>query len=73
MFSPHHWVDVVLSDIGVVFWLIGLAAATYVYGIRSVFVLYLQPYLWLVPFSPRFLSYFHFLLLSPAPAQRLTH
>ncbi|KAJ7878816.1 delta-12 fatty acid desaturase protein [Mycena olivaceomarginata] len=46
MFSPHHWVDVVLSDIGVVFWLIGLAAATYVYGIRSVFVLYLQPYLW---------------------------
>ncbi|KAJ7250080.1 delta-12 fatty acid desaturase protein [Mycena haematopus] len=47
MFSPHQWTDVVLSDIGIVFWLIGLASAIYVYGIRSVFVVYIQPYLWI--------------------------
>ncbi|KAJ7621859.1 delta-12 fatty acid desaturase protein [Mycena polygramma] len=46
MFSPHHWWDIVLSDIGVGLWLVGLAAAIYVYGFRTVFVVYLQPYLW---------------------------
>ncbi|KAF8215140.1 delta-12 fatty acid desaturase protein [Mycena galopus ATCC 62051] len=46
MFSPHQWTDVVVSDIGVAFWLLGLAAAIYVYGISTVFVVYIQPYLW---------------------------
>lgn len=72
MFSPHHWVDVVLSDIGVVFWLIGLAAATYVYGIRSVFVLYLQPYLWLVSFSPSFSLVFPLSLALPFSSSKIS-
>ncbi|KAK7048678.1 oleoyl phosphatidylcholine desaturase [Favolaschia claudopus] len=46
MFSPHHWTDIVLSDIGVVLWMMGIAAASYVYGFSTVFVVYLQPYLW---------------------------
>ncbi|KAJ6583894.1 fatty acid desaturase-domain-containing protein [Mycena vulgaris] len=46
MFSPHHWADVVLSDIGVAFWLAGLIAAIYVYGFTTVFTVYLVPYLW---------------------------
>lgn len=48
MFSPHHWTDIILSDIGVAFWLVGLATAIYVYGFRAVFVVYIQPYLWWV-------------------------
>ncbi|KAJ7506754.1 fatty acid desaturase-domain-containing protein [Mycena galericulata] len=46
MFSPHHWTDIVLSDVGVLFWLAGLAAATYVYGAATVFTVYGVPYLW---------------------------
>lgn len=46
MFSPHHFLDVVVSDIGVALWLVGLIAATYAYGFRSVFIVYIVPYLW---------------------------
>ncbi|KAJ6453059.1 delta-12 fatty acid desaturase protein [Mycena sanguinolenta] len=46
MFSPHHRADIVLSDIGIAFWLLGIASAIYAYGIRTVFVVYIQPYLW---------------------------
>ncbi|KAJ7490570.1 fatty acid desaturase-domain-containing protein [Mycena latifolia] len=46
MFSPHHWTDVVLSDIGVGLWLAGLIAAVYVYGALTVFTVYGVPYLW---------------------------
>ncbi|KAJ7133507.1 delta-12 fatty acid desaturase protein [Mycena epipterygia] len=46
MFSPHHWTDVILSDIGVAFWIAGLVAATRYYGFLTVFTVYLVPYLW---------------------------
>ncbi|KAJ7214031.1 delta-12 fatty acid desaturase protein [Mycena pura] len=46
MFSPHHFLEVVLSDIGVALWLVGLIAATYAFGFRSVFIVYIVPYLW---------------------------
>ncbi|KAF8132651.1 hypothetical protein K438DRAFT_1998513 [Mycena galopus ATCC 62051] len=46
MFSPRHWTDVILSDIRVLFWLVVLAAAICMYGVSSVFVVYVQPYLW---------------------------
>ncbi|KAJ7075794.1 delta-12 fatty acid desaturase protein [Mycena belliarum] len=46
MFSPHHYVDVVLSDIGVALWLVGLGAAVYTYGLRNVVAVYFVPYLW---------------------------
>ncbi|KAJ7738393.1 delta-12 fatty acid desaturase protein [Mycena metata] len=46
MFSPHHWTDIIISDIGVGLWLVALAAATYVYGFGTVFVVYGIPYLW---------------------------
>ncbi|KAJ7643700.1 delta 12-fatty acid desaturase [Roridomyces roridus] len=46
MFSPNHWTDVILSDIGVVFWIAGLIAACLHYGAGTVFVVYFVPYLW---------------------------
>ncbi|KAJ7867040.1 hypothetical protein B0H13DRAFT_2670567 [Mycena leptocephala] len=38
--------DVLLSDVGVALWLLGLGAAVWVYGWRPVAVVYVQPYLW---------------------------
>jgi hypothetical protein len=36
MFSPHQHLDVLLSDVGVALWLLGLGAAVWVYGWRAV-------------------------------------
>ncbi|KAJ7835623.1 delta-12 fatty acid desaturase protein [Mycena leptocephala] len=46
MFSPHQYLDVLLSDVGVALWLLGLGAAAWVYGWHAVAVVYVQPYLW---------------------------
>ena len=48
MFSPHHFAQIIASDIGVVLWLAGLAGFIWNYGFADVFRLYLVPYLWYV-------------------------
>ena len=46
MFAPHHYWQVIWSDIGVILWLAGVATAIYTYGFANVFTVYLVPYLW---------------------------
>ena len=50
MFSDHHYSQVIVSDIGVLFWLGGIAYSIWNYGFVNVFTLYLVPYLWCVDF-----------------------
>ena len=51
MFKPSQYWDIVISDIGVIFWAIAVGAAIYTWGFADVFRVYLAPYLW-------YLSYF---------------
>ena len=53
MFKPSQYWDIVISDIGVIFWAIAVGAAIYTWGFADVFRVYLAPYLWYV-------SYFSF-------------
>jgi omega-6 fatty acid desaturase (delta-12 desaturase) len=46
MFAPHQRESIILSDIGIVLWLAGIAGSIYTYGFSTVFRLYLAPYLW---------------------------
>ncbi|GLB38476.1 putative acid desaturase [Lyophyllum shimeji] len=46
MFSPHHYMQVLVSDVGVLLWLAAVGFSTYEYGFATVFRLYLVPYLW---------------------------
>lgn len=46
MFSPKQYGQIILSDIGVIFWLAGIATWIYYKGFAEVFTLYLVPYLW---------------------------
>jgi omega-6 fatty acid desaturase (delta-12 desaturase) len=46
MFAPHHYGQILLSDLGIVLWAAGIAAAIYYHGFVNVFTLYLVPYLW---------------------------
>lgn len=46
MFSAHHFGQVIVSDIGVVFWLAALSTWIYYRGLAEVFVVYFVPYLW---------------------------
>ena len=46
MFAPHHHGQVLMSTVGVVLWLAGVAAAIYNFGFLTVFRTYLVPYLW---------------------------
>jgi len=46
MFSPSQWGQIILSDIGVAFWLAGLVYATKTFGIFEVLRVYFIPYLW---------------------------
>jgi len=46
MFADHHYSQVIVSDIGVLFWLGGVAYSIWNYGFVNVFTLYLVPYLW---------------------------
>ncbi|KAG2358321.1 fatty acid desaturase-domain-containing protein [Suillus spraguei] len=46
MFAPHQRDSIILSDIGIVLWLAGVAGSIYTYGFWTVFRLYLVPYIW---------------------------
>jgi len=46
MFAPHHYWQVLLSDLGILLWLSAVGTAIYYYGFLEVFKLYLVPYLW---------------------------
>ncbi|KAF9221503.1 hypothetical protein BS17DRAFT_711120 [Gyrodon lividus] len=46
MFGPHQRGAVVLSDVGILLWMAGLAGSIYTFGFLDVFRLYLVPYLW---------------------------
>ena len=48
MFAAHHYYQILVSDIGVVFWLAGVGAAIYNFGFANTFRVYLAPYLWYV-------------------------
>ncbi|EIW81347.1 oleoyl phosphatidylcholine desaturase [Coniophora puteana RWD-64-598 SS2] len=46
MFQPHHYGQIVLSDVGILLWLGAVAYSIYTYGFSTVFRLYLVPYVW---------------------------
>ncbi|KAL4080868.1 fatty acid desaturase-domain-containing protein [Scleroderma citrinum] len=46
MFAPHQYDAVILSDIGILLWLGAVGTSIYVYGLPTVFRLYIVPYLW---------------------------
>ncbi|KAJ3488412.1 hypothetical protein NLI96_g2861 [Meripilus lineatus] len=46
MFSPHHYGQIVMSDIGVIIWAAAVAYSIYHFGFFEVFRTYLVPYLW---------------------------
>ncbi|KIJ62712.1 hypothetical protein HYDPIDRAFT_114400 [Hydnomerulius pinastri MD-312] len=46
MFAPHQHGAIVLSDVGILLWLAGVAGSIYTFGFSTVFRLYLVPYLW---------------------------
>jgi len=46
IFGPHQWGQIVLSDIGVAFWLAAIGYSIHTWGFFEVFRLYLIPYLW---------------------------
>ncbi|KAJ3747325.1 delta 12-fatty acid desaturase [Lentinula detonsa] len=46
MFKDREWGQIVMSDAGILIWIVGVISSIYVYGSTNVFVLYLVPYLW---------------------------
>jgi len=46
MFSPHHYAQIVISDIGICLWLAAVAASVHHFGLATVFRVYGVPYLW---------------------------
>lgn len=48
MFGPHQYGSIIISDIGILLWLAGVAGSIYTFGFSDVFRLYLVPYLWWV-------------------------
>ncbi|KAG9315663.1 fatty acid desaturase-domain-containing protein [Chiua virens] len=46
MFAPHQYGSIIISDIGILLWLAGVAGSIYNFGFWNVFRLYLVPYLW---------------------------
>lgn len=46
IFKPHHFWQVVWSNIGVAIWIGGLAAWAFQRGVWEVLTLYIAPYLW---------------------------
>ncbi|PCH40283.1 delta12-fatty acid desaturase [Wolfiporia cocos MD-104 SS10] len=46
MFAPHHRDQILISDLGIVFWLAAVITAIYYRGFAEVFRVYLVPYLW---------------------------
>jgi omega-6 fatty acid desaturase (delta-12 desaturase) len=50
IFGEHQWGQIILSDIGVAFWLAAIGYSIHTWGFFEVFRLYLVPYLWYVTF-----------------------
>jgi omega-6 fatty acid desaturase (delta-12 desaturase) len=48
MFSPNQWGQIIISDVGVVIWLVALYFSIGKFGFFEVFRTYLVPYLWYV-------------------------
>ncbi|KAJ7175790.1 oleoyl phosphatidylcholine desaturase [Mycena filopes] len=46
MFAPHHWSQIIVSDIGIFLWMAALVAASYTFGFSTVMRVYGVPYLW---------------------------
>ncbi|KAG6850284.1 hypothetical protein H0H93_015541 [Arthromyces matolae] len=46
IFAPHHYFQILVSDLGIILWLAGVAYSIYTFGFANVFRLYLVPYLW---------------------------
>ena len=46
MFSPSQWGQIVVSDIGAVFWAVALYYSVNKFGFFEVFRTYVVPYLW---------------------------
>ncbi|KAI0087792.1 oleoyl phosphatidylcholine desaturase [Irpex rosettiformis] len=46
LFSPHHFLQIVMSDVGVFIWMGAVALAISHFGFANTFRVYLQPYLW---------------------------
>ncbi|KAI0689043.1 oleoyl phosphatidylcholine desaturase [Cytidiella melzeri] len=46
IFAPHHFWQIIMSDIGVFVWVAGIIAAIYNFGFTNTFSVYLAPYLW---------------------------
>ncbi|THG95380.1 hypothetical protein EW026_g6264 [Hermanssonia centrifuga] len=46
MFAPHHYGQIILSDVGVIIWAACVGTAIYKFGFADVFRLYLAPYIW---------------------------
>jgi len=46
LYSPHQFVDVYISDIGVALWLAAIGYSIYSFGFLTVFRVYVHPYLW---------------------------
>ncbi|KAJ7044046.1 oleoyl phosphatidylcholine desaturase [Mycena alexandri] len=46
MFAPHHWGQIIISDIGIFLWIGALVAASYTFGFATVMRVYGVPYLW---------------------------
>lgn len=48
IFAPHHYAQILVSDLGVILWILGVAAAVSHFGFANVFRVYGAPYLWYV-------------------------
>lgn len=48
MFAPHHYSQIIVSNIGVALWLGVIGTWIYYKGFAEVFRLYLVPYLWYI-------------------------
>jgi omega-6 fatty acid desaturase / acyl-lipid omega-6 desaturase (Delta-12 desaturase) len=46
IFAPHHFMQIIVSDVGVFIWLAAVVAAVYTFGLSNTFRVYLAPYLW---------------------------
>lgn len=46
IFSPNHYWQVIVSDLGIIIWLSAIAYSISQWGLSTVFRLYLVPYLW---------------------------
>jgi len=48
MFRPDQAGQIIISDVGIVFWIVGLIAAIASFGFGTVFRTYIQVYFWCV-------------------------